>query len=98
MDNPFSVSLEPILDSLRSLCREKKSGDLSYVLKETEHLIEYGEPKVALENMCENLFELRIQITPRIFEAIRDLAQEMGIQERRFGFLAKLIDEPGKNT
>jgi hypothetical protein len=47
-------------------------------------LVQVGEGKVALENLCEQLYDADIELPKAIFDEVRLLAKEVGIHSKHW--------------
>lgn len=50
----------------------------------------YGEYGIAIENLCENLFELDVRLTHSHLEDLGNLARDLGLGDERWGFIRSL--------
>ena len=56
--------------------------------KDNHYLITHREGGVALENLCQQLFEHTIPVEPILLETIKSLANEMKLPPKAWEFLA----------
>jgi hypothetical protein len=79
-----------ILDLLASLVSVAPSN----VLDRARSEVSYGEYGIAIENLCDNLFELNARLSSDQLEEFARLAAEMGLREDRWAFIRTLVDSP----
>jgi hypothetical protein len=60
-------------------------------LADYRDFVEHGEGVVALENLCENLYEYDIPLPRPIFEQIAATAQAAGVRAHRWNFVERLV-------
>jgi hypothetical protein len=85
--NAIEEKLLPLLAD----CRDR--GVPQRDLDEMEALAKAGEPGVALENLCEKLFEYEVEVSCELVHRIEELRATMGLREEywtRFGPAASL--------
>ena len=54
-------------------------------------MLDAGESLVALENLCSNVYEYGISLTPGEYEAIKSAAAEVGMSREHVKPLAELV-------
>jgi len=79
-----------LLSRLRSLDWHDGSDRAEFMLTDTRELIEHGEPGVALENLCQNLYEFSVSISQEDLEEIKTLAQVMQMPDDTWDFLKEI--------
>lgn len=95
VSNPYVPIVEGILQALQNFLGSEGGGVLNSIVADAQHLLRFGEPRVAFENLCENLFEEGVQITPEIYGQIEAAGEAMGVSSGRYEFLRKLISGGG---
>lgn len=58
-------------------------------IRELRSLINAGEPGVALENLCTQLYEYESSVTPQALDHLLELGQSMGMDLSRWKALLK---------
>ena len=69
------------------------SERLEYILKDTQELIEYNEAGVALENICQNLYEYSVAISKQDYEVLEKMGTEMKMSSTAWDYLTELIEQ-----
>jgi hypothetical protein len=89
-----------IEDELRELLRRIDApvalkGYVSAIIEDTVHLCSYNEDRIALENLCDNLFEERVMISPEVRDRLQDYCQRFRVDSERRALLNALT--PGSS-
>ena len=66
-----------LLPRLRTLDWRDGAERAESILADVRGLIEHGEPGVALENLCENLYEYSVPISQQELDELEALAKAM---------------------
>ena len=82
------MELVEIERRLQSLLRQFGRGIPEEQLQDMKSLVEAGEPGVALENYCSQLFEYDIAVPSHVVNELEELAQAMGI-DRKYWAVAR---------
>jgi hypothetical protein len=73
------MDLQQIETRLASILEESKPWIPPEQLSDMTELVRAGEPGVAFENLCTQLFEFDAVIPPDLRERLRRLGEQMGI-------------------
>ena len=82
--------------ALRQCEEGDAAGALSFAIAQAEHLVKYGEWGIALENLCDNLYEDgTIRSLPEaVYAQIVAFARFMSIDGRYYELLRGLVRAP----
>jgi len=80
-----------LLSHLRMVDWRDGSGRVEFILTDTRDLIEHGEPVVALENICQNLYEFSVSISEQDLEEIKVFAKAMDMSDETWDFLNEIV-------
>jgi len=58
-------------------------------LRSVDELVQVGEWKIALENLCTQAHEYDVTVDGYLLEAIRQLASELGVPDRYWTVLSR---------
>lgn len=73
------MELEEIENALEAICREAIGWIPADQLADMVELVHAGEPGVALENLCSQLFEFDVVVPFDFRERLRRLGEQMGV-------------------
>ena len=80
-----------LLPLLRELDWHDGTDRIEFMLGDIKELIEHGEPGVALENLCQNLYEFSVPITQSDLAALESLAKEMEMPDDTWELLTEVV-------
>jgi hypothetical protein len=57
-------------------------------IDKVEQLVQVGEWRVALENLCSQLYEYDVILSPDLLTAVSEIGREVGVDERYWSVLS----------
>ena len=62
------------------------------IIRDTRDLIDHGEPGVALENLCTNLYEFSVPITRSQYDEIAAIGTALSLHRKAWDYLVSSIE------
>lgn len=62
------------------------------ILRQAEREVGYGEYGLALENLCECIYDANVSLSPGQVLAIRAAAADLQLRSERWDFVERLVD------
>ena len=87
----FENDLKRLLDKLRGVPMHEHRGEIDRCIQDAHDLASHNESGVALENLCENLYEWEFPLTEEIFSDIQRLANQLGLKQHYVDIVKKLL-------
>jgi hypothetical protein len=82
------MDLEAVASTLRAVVIDLEGGGLSASdIEYVWSLLDAGEPGVALEHLCDQLFEYDVTVPARVLEQISAAGEAMGLASDRWNDL-----------
>jgi hypothetical protein len=80
-----------LLDRIKAYDWHDGSDRLDFMIKDTRDLIIHGEPGVALDNICQNLYEFSVEIKKQDYDDLKRIGELMKMQSTIWKILKELI-------
>ena len=80
-----------LLGRLKSLDWHDGASRADFMITDAQELIEHGEQGVALENICQNLYEFSVPISQHDLTEISLFAETMQMPESTWKFLQEIV-------
>ncbi len=89
----LDARLARLFDRLAECEAGDAAGALAWTIRHGRELLEHGEPRIALEDVCSNLGEegAIVALAPGLYEEIEALGRAYGMAARDYDFLRSLV-------
>jgi hypothetical protein len=80
-----------LLDDLADVPVAQHREQIDAAINDARDLIEHGEEGVALENICQNLYEWDFPLSRAHYERLQQIGRHYGFENHTWSFLAKIV-------
>ena len=80
-----------LLDDLATVQLTQHHQQMDSAIQDARHLVEHGEEGVALENICQNLYEWDFPLSRAHYESLQEIGQHYGLESRTWSYLEKIV-------
>lgn len=79
-----------VWDRLQCLDWHDGASRAEFMINDARDLIRHGEPGVALENICQNLFEYAVVIGEQNYDELRTIGRAMNLPENTWSLIKEI--------
>jgi len=87
MTNAF----KKLLDDLAGVPLSQHGERIDAAIEDARDLVAHGEEGVALENICQNLFEWDFPLSRADYERLQQIGRHYGFESDTWSFLEKIV-------